>query len=161
MPRLIGWRERAALPQLGIKRIKVKVDTGARTSALHAVNLQAFREDDTEWVEFDLGSDPDKPRKKAIHCRAKVVEHRVVKDSGGREENRVIIETEIELAGESWPIELSLTDRATMGFRMLLGRTALAARFMIDPNESYLADGSTRSSPRGKGAPDEDNREEE
>ena len=141
MARLIGWREWVELPELGIRRLKAKADTGARTSALHAVNIHLFEEANTEWVEFNLGPDPTKrvgKRHTRTKRQAKVVEQRVVKDSGGREELRVIIKTEIKMADQSWPIEISLTDRATMGFRMLLGRTALASRFMIDPSESYL-----------------------
>lgn len=141
MAQLIGWREWVSLPELGIRRLKAKADTGARTSALHAVNIRLFTEANTEWVEFNLGSDPAKTttsQQAKRKRRARVIEQRTVKDSGGREERRVIIETEIKLAGQSWPIEISLTDRATMGFRMLLGRTALASRFMIDPSESYL-----------------------
>jgi len=176
MAQLIGWRERAALPELGIKRLKLKIDTGARTSALHAVNIHAFHEANVEWVEFDLGSEsnsatktstkaPNKKSQRArkpTHCRARVLEHRVVKDSGGHEETRVVIETQIELAGQTWPIELSLTDRASMGYRMLLGRTALAGRFIIDPNDSYLTTQSRRGNGRpGQNRHGEDSREEE
>ena len=141
MARLIGWREWVELPELGIRRLKAKADTGARTSALHAINIQVFNEANTEWVEFNLGTDPSKSTKTQRakrKRRARVIEQRIVRDSGGREELRIIIETQIKMAGQSWPIEISLTDRATMGFRMLLGRTALSTRFMIDPSESYL-----------------------
>ena len=176
MVQLIGWRERASLPELDIKRLKLKIDTGARTSALHAVNIRAFHKANVEWVEFDLCSEPTaksataaktaKGKKqlaqKPKHCRARVLEHRVVKDSGGHEENRVVIETQIEMAGQSWSIELSLTDRANMGYRMLLGRTALAGRFMIDPSDSYLTTASRRSNDQpGSDRHGEDSREEE
>jgi len=137
VPRLIGWREWAALPDLGIKRIKLKADTGARTSALHAVAIRSIKKNDEEWVEFELEAD-DTPK------QARVIDHRSVRDSGGREEIRVTVETTLLMGENSWPIELTLTDRDTMGFRMLLGRTAMKDRFYVDSNASYLLGGKKK-----------------
>ena len=134
MPRLIGWREWAALPDLGIDRIKLKADTGARTSALHAVAIHSIRENDEEWVEFEF----DSQGQHAGPRRAKAIDHRTVRDSGGHEETRVTIETTLQMGKEQWPIELTLTDREEMGFKMLLGRTAMQNRFYVDASESYL-----------------------
>ena len=137
MARLVGWREWINLPDLGVDRIKVKVDSGARTSALHAFNLQAFQQDDQEWVTFSLHPLQENTQVE-VPCRALVKEHRIVRDSGGHEETRVVIETNVTLGDESWPIELTLTDRENMGFRMLLGRNAVKGLFYIDPTQSFL-----------------------
>ena len=152
MPRLIGWREWAALPDLGIKRIKLKADTGARTSALHALAIQSIKKNDEEWVEFKLDADQ-------APIQAKVVDHRAVKDSGGREEVRVTVETTLHMGDDSWPIELTLTDREAMGFRMLLGRTAMQDRFYVDSSESYLLGGKKKK--RNPNGSDKQQREEE
>jgi hypothetical protein len=135
--KLVGWREWINLPDLGVDRIKVKVDSGARTSALHAFNLQAFRENDQEWVTFSLHPLQQNTQLE-VPCRALVKEHRIVRDSGGHEETRVVIETNVTLGDERWPIELTLTDRENMGFRMLLGRNAVKGLFYIDPTQSFL-----------------------
>ena len=137
MARLIGWREWVALPELQIDRIKVKVDTGARTSALHAFKLHSFLKDGVEWVTFGLHPLQDNTQLE-VECTAKVKEHRVVRDSGGHEETRVVIETNVAVDGEEWPIELTLTDRENMGFRMLLGRNAIRGRFYVDPTAAFL-----------------------
>lgn len=140
MATLLGWREWIALPDLGIESIKVKVDTGARTSALHAFNLTSERIDDQEWVSFQFNPLPDN-NEVTLNCRAQVIEHRVIKDSGGHEETRVVIETNVLLGEEQWPIELTLTDRESMGFRMLLGRNAIKGRYFVDPTHSFLLSG--------------------
>ena len=137
MARLIGWREWVSLPDLGVDRVKVKVDTGARTSVIHAYQLQSFLEDGEEWVTFGLHPIQDNTAL-AVECRAKVKEHRTVRDSGGHEETRVVIETSVSMGGEVWPVELTLTDRENMTFRMLLGRTAIVNRFYVDPAQSFL-----------------------
>ncbi len=135
--RLIGWREWVSLPQLDIQRIKVKVDTGARTSALHAFAIESFDQDGQEWVRFSVHPLQDNLDHVAV-ATAPVKERRIVRDSGGHEENRIVIETEIHLAEDSWPIELTLTDRENMSFRMLLGRNAIVQLYYVDPSQSFL-----------------------
>lgn len=137
MARLIGWREWVSLPELGVNRVKVKVDTGARTSVLHATDLQSFLKGDQEWVTFSVYPLQSNSTTK-VHCEAPVKEHRVIRDSGGHEETRVVIETEVELGSERWAIELTLTDREHMAFRMLLGRKAITNRFYVDPTQSLI-----------------------
>lgn len=133
----LGWREWVGLPQLGIPRIKAKVDTGARTSALHAFELEAFEEQGRQRLRFKmhpLQRDPET----IVECFADVKDHRVVRDSGGHSEQRWVIESLLEIGGLSWPIELTLTSREDMLFRMLLGRTAIAGRAVVNPSRSYL-----------------------
>jgi hypothetical protein len=132
----IGWREWAGLPSLGIEHIKVKVDTGARTSALHAFQVNTFYEGDQEWVRF-LIHPLQKNTNKVCECVCPVLARRQVTDSGGHREERVVIATEISMGGRRWPIEVTLTDRENMKFRMLLGRTAMQG-LCVDPNASYL-----------------------
>ncbi|ERP92991.1 hypothetical protein A15D_00064 [Alcanivorax sp. MD8A] len=134
----VGWREWASLPELGIDAIKMKVDTGARTSAIHAFEVESFKRDDTEWVRFSLHPIQDQPQ--VTVCEAPVLDRRVVTDSGGHKEERPVILTEIDLGGRRWPIEITLTDRETMKFRMLLGRTAMT-EIRVEPTESFLLGG--------------------
>lgn len=133
-PILVGWREWLALPGLGIAAIKAKVDTGARSSALHVDRLEAFTEGGAPWVRFALrpSSAGD-----AVEAAAPVLDRRPVTDSGGRTGVRPFIVTEVELAGRRWAIEINLTSRTNMLFPMLLGRTAMAGRLWVDPARSY------------------------
>jgi hypothetical protein len=133
----IGWREWLALPQLGIPAIKAKIDTGARTSALHTFSLEAFSAGGRRMVRF--GIHPlQKRRDVELFCEAPVLERRRVKDSGGHVEQRYVIQTEAVLRGAVWTINVTLTNRDTMRFRMLLGRTGIEKRFVVDPGRSYL-----------------------
>ncbi|MBU6248010.1 MAG: RimK/LysX family protein [Xanthomonadaceae bacterium] len=131
----LGWRERVALPDLGIAGLKAKLDTGARSSALHVDALEAFRRDGAQWLRFEVSS--GRRRLRSWAAEAPVVDRRVVTDTGGHRCERWFIRSTVSLAGEAFPIDISLTDRRHMLFPMLLGRTAIAGRFVIDPRLSY------------------------
>ena len=133
----IGWREWISLPELGIDRVKVKVDTGARSSALHAFKVKVEERRGELWVKFEVHP-KQHAKKPSISCEAPVVDRRIVRDSGGHEDIRYVIETIARLGEEEWPIEITLTDRDAMGFRMLLGRTAVRGRHLVDPGRSFL-----------------------
>lgn len=139
LPITIGWREWVSLPELGIPRLKTKIDTGARTSALHACHVEIIeRESHQQQVRFVIHPQPWRFPEKAINCIADLCDIREVTDSGGHKENRCVIQTTIVLGTQCWSIEMTLTSRDNMRFRMLLGRTALKDRFIINPTYSYL-----------------------
>lgn len=133
----IGWREWVALPEIGIDKIKAKIDTGARTSALHAFALQPFTEGNQRKIRFDIHPLQHNTMK-IVTCIADVVDKRLVSDSGGHIEERFVIQTLITIAQQTWPIEITLTERENMLFRMLLGRSALRRRFIVNPARSYV-----------------------
>lgn len=133
----MGWREWLALPLLNVPAIKAKVDTGARTSALHTSFIEPFEEDGAAKVRF--GMYPlQKNRDIEVLCEAFVVDERTVTDSGGHREQRLVIETDVVFMGMRWPIEVTLTTREDMRFRMLLGRSALAQRCVVDVSDSFV-----------------------
>lgn len=135
---IIGWREWIALPELGIPAVKAKIDTGARTSAMHIFDLEAFESNGRLMVRF--GIHPLQRRKDIKrYCEAPVLERRRVKDSGGHIEKRYVIRTNAVIGSLSWPIDITLTNRDPMLFRMLLGRKAVENQFLINPARSYLA----------------------
>lgn len=132
-----GWREWVKLPELGLTAIKAKVDTGARTSALHAFDLRPFIENGKQRIEFSIH--PKQRDLKTIQiCQANVLDERMVTDSGGHKEKRWVIETTLVVGKHTWPIEMTLTARDNMKFRMLIGRTALENVALVDASASYL-----------------------
>ena len=136
-PVLIGWREWIGFPGLGISQIKAKVDTGARTSCLHAFLVEPFERDGDLWVRFDIHPD-QRNNTKVLSCTAPVMDRRLVRDSGGHEELRYVVETEVSIGDRTHTVEVTLTDRDSMKFRVLLGRTAMEGRYIVDPGKSYL-----------------------
>lgn len=134
---IVGWREWISLPDLGIQKIKAKIDTGARTSALHAFSLRPFTENGKQRITFDLHP-LQHNLDHIVTCTADVVDKREVTDSGGHTEERYVIETLITIAGQTWSIEITLTERENMLFRMLLGRSALRKRFIVNPARSFV-----------------------
>ena len=137
--RMLGWREWLSLPDLGLEQIKAKVDTGARTSCLHAFYVEMFRAHGRDFVRF--GVHPlQRNLTVTVNCEAELLDQRQVSDSGGHRELRFVISTRLVLLDFDDRIELTLTNRDSMRFRMLLGRTAMAAGgFLVDPSSSYLA----------------------
>jgi hypothetical protein len=131
----LGWREWLSLPTLGVAAIRAKIDTGARSSALHVDSLEVVWRGNVERVTFSL--DPDNAGT-PVHCEADVIGRRPVTDSGGHTSERVFIHTDLAIAGQLLPIEINLTSRRNMLFPMLLGRTAMAGRFVVDPAASFL-----------------------
>ncbi len=132
--KIIGWREWIGLPDLGVERIKVKVDSGARTCALHASKIR-YSEDETGqvWVSF-LAHASKKPKR----AQAKLLAQRVVKSSMGHATLRPVIMTRLKIGDEEWETEVTLINRDPMGFRMLLGRQSLKKRFLIHPSRSFI-----------------------
>lgn len=131
----IGWREWLGLPDLGLPAIRAKVDTGARTSALHVEYSEVELRDGVEWVRFGMRA---KRLGRVRDCAAIVTDRREVTDSSGNRTLRLFIRTTVQLGSQCYPIELNLTRRHEMLFPMLLGRTALAGRWTIDPAGSFL-----------------------
>lgn len=134
----LGWREWLALPGLGIRAIKAKIDTGARSSALHAFEIEIFQREGRPMVRFRVHP-WQRSHRGVVTAEAPLAGERFVRNSGGIETLRPVIIADVELAGRRWPIELTLTARDAMGFRMLLGREAIRRRFLVDPGRSYLA----------------------
>jgi len=136
-PLEIGWREWVSLPGLDVDAIKAKIDTGAKTTALHAFRIKEKVRKGVLYAEFHI---QPLQRKKTpeIRCRAPIVDKRRIKSSNGAVENRIVIAAELQMADRLWPIEISLTNRDEMGFRLLIGRDALSRRAIIHPGKSFL-----------------------
>ncbi len=135
--KMLGWREWVALPELSLPKIKAKIDTGARSSALHAFAIEPYRKGGQRWVMFAIHP-LQKKTDESIECHAQVKDRRLVMDSGGHKQRRYVIETPLVIGPAVIRAEMTLTDRDSMRFRMLLGRTAMNTRFAVDPEASYL-----------------------
>jgi ribosomal protein S6--L-glutamate ligase len=131
---ILGSEEWCSFPELGIPAIKARVDSGAKTSALHAINIIPFMKEGVNWVKFDINPIQNN-LKTVIHCEALLIDKRIVKSSSGYREQRFVIQTKITIGEDSWPIEMTLTNRDSMGFRMLLGREAMSGRILVDPEQ--------------------------
>ena len=133
----VGWREWVRVPDLGLPDMRAKIDTGAKTSAIHAFEVTPFEKDGEKWVRFRI-----RPRKSSPEleqtCEAKVIDQRIVKSSTGEKENRYVISQKLCMGPWHWETEMTLTDRDTMAFLMLIGRRALAGRFLVDSAASFL-----------------------
>ena len=134
---ILGSEEWCSFPELGIPIIKARVDSGAKTSALHAINIAPFKKEGQNWVKFDINPIQNNV-KTVIHCEAPLVDRRIVKSSSGFREERYVIQTNLEIGNSNWYIEMTLTNRDSMGFRMLLGREAMSGRVLVDPEQQYL-----------------------
>ncbi len=136
-PTPVGWREWVSIPDWGVEAIKAKIDTGARTTALHAFDLELFERDDAEWVRFSVQpwqrSDDDVSIVEALR-----LDHRTVTSSSGTRSERPVVRVGLVLGGRAIDAEVTLTRRDEMGFRMLVGREALVQGFVIHPASSYL-----------------------
>jgi hypothetical protein len=137
-PPAIGWREWVSMPELGVKRIKAKIDTGARSSSVHAFDVKTFFKEDQEFVQFSIhpAQGRDQPEIAAV---APILERRLIRSSNGEAEYRIVIRATLSLLGQQFPIDLTLANRDAMGFRMLIGREALRGRFVVDAQRSFLA----------------------
>ncbi len=134
---IIGWKEWCSLPDLSLPAIKAKIDTGAKTSCLHAFNIELFQEDNNNFIRFNIH--PVQNRKDIIkQCSAKLVDKRIISDSGAHKELRFVIRTKLIIGGEEKEIDISLTNRAKMSCRMLIGREALRGDFIVDSEKTFL-----------------------
>ncbi|NVK32123.1 MAG: ATP-dependent zinc protease [Gammaproteobacteria bacterium] len=132
--RWVGWREVARFPALGLEPCKVKIDTGARTTALNARKIKPFDHAGAPWVGFEVRAGEQK-----VWCELPIEDRRAIKNTGGIPERRFVIVTELGIGEFSWPVEVTLADRSRMAFAAIIGRTALkAGRLMVDPSRSYL-----------------------
>ena len=139
-----GWREWVSLPGLGVGWIKAKLDTGARTSAIHAFDLEEYERHGEQWVRFSVHPWQDSAVD-AVPCDSRVVAQREVRSSSGHVEERYVVLLEISMVGRLISAEVTLSRRDEMGFRMLVGREALRQGFLVDPGRSYLGGRPKRS----------------
>ncbi len=146
---IIGWREWVTLPGLQIEAVKAKIDTGARTSCLHAVRVKTFDRDGRTFVTFAVHP-LQKNSKVTVEAEAEVVEFRDIRSSNGHVSRRPVIVTPVSVLGQTWDVELTLANRDEMGFRMLLGREALRERFLVDSGRSFAGGKPAGSKARQK-----------
>lgn len=132
---VVGSEEWCSLPELKINAIKVRVDSGAKTSALHAVNIIPFTKNGEQWVSYDVHP-LENNGKTTVHCESRVVDRRKIKSTSGLVEHRYVIKTSLSMAASTWDIEITLANRDSMGYRMLLGRQAMSGKILVDPEES-------------------------
>jgi ribosomal protein S6--L-glutamate ligase len=133
---VVGSQEWCAFPGLAIPAIKARVDSGAKTSSIHAFNIQPFKRKGDPWVSFEVHPLQNN-RKTVVRCECPVVDKRQVKSSSGDSQPRFVISAELKLGGEVWEVELTLANRDSMGYRMLLGREAMRGRILVDPSASF------------------------
>lgn len=134
---VIGWRERVTLPGLCETPMKAKVDTGARTSALHAFDLKVTNEDDSPWADFEIHP-LQRSAKNGTRVRVPIIGFRRIRSSSGHSERRPVIRVPIRIGDREFSTEITLTSRDEMGFRMLLGRSAVRRRYVVDVARSYV-----------------------
>ena len=135
-PFILGFEEWVGLPALGLPSLKAKVDTGARTSALHARLIEPFTQSGIDWVRFNVQPVPRRPAIEIV-CDARLIDRRAVTSSNGDTEQRYVIETDLEIGAERWPVEFTLTNRESMRYRMLIGRQGMRPGMLIDPTASF------------------------
>jgi hypothetical protein len=145
---VIGWREWLSLPDLGVDRIKAKIDTGARTSALHAFDVEVFSRDGQKCVRFSIHP-TQRDDQECVVTEAPLLEWREVRDSGGNLSQRPVIMTVVEIGPIMWPIEVTLINRDEMGFRMLIGREAIRGHLLVDAGRSFTMGDRRHASQRG------------
>ena len=143
----IGWCELVSLPELGIENIHAKIDTGAATSSLHAVRMKPFERDGEQWVKFTIPKSPELP---AIRCEAKLLEKRMIKSSNGRSQQRYVIETIMQLGPLKWVCHMTLANRQSMAFPVLIGRRGLRRGFIVNSAKRWVL-GQPASGPIAKG----------
>ena len=145
-PLIIGWRENISLPDLGLVDIKAKIDTGARTTALHADHIRTYDRDGESWVEFHPSTHAGLPDSGL--CHARLHDQRPIKNTSGVPQSRFVIRTLLDVADRSFLIEVSLSDRADMAFPIIVGRTALRKhRLLVDPGRSWLTKPKSLAAP--------------
>jgi hypothetical protein len=133
----IGWREWVSFPDLGIDAVKAKIDTGARSSAIHAIHIETFARDGEQWVRWDVHP-VQRETEETVECEAPIHDRRDIRSSSGHDHTRIVVRESVCLGADTFTIDLTLARRDVMGFRLLLGREAIRQRFVVDPGRSYL-----------------------
>jgi len=144
---VVGWRELVGLPALGIDRIKAKIDTGARTSTLHAFDIELFKVKGKEYVRFKVHP-LQRQSRKVVECEAELYDQRYVRSSSGHSSLRPVILTQLKVGSHLWDIELTLSNRDKMGFRMLIGRQAIRRHLLVHSGRSYLLGKKSNEGPQ-------------